>query len=160
VNLTGGTEGDGARCSREAVQGRAAWVRRCRRSGRRLGEDAPTAAASSSSCSPPAPPPLLWCGGGGQEKGHGWLGFVAAAAGLGGGLGYLRGRLEDRGAGPDAEGGDARRPCCGHTAGIRRLRRGARVCGAGGRGAGEKGNVRAGGYAGLSRSGAARGAGG
>jgi hypothetical protein len=87
----------------------------------------------------------------------GRLGLVAVAAGLGGGLGVLMGRLEDCGASPDAEGGDARRPCCGHAARIRRLRRGARVCGAGDRGAGEKG-ARAGGYTGLSRSGAARGA--
>jgi hypothetical protein len=64
---------------------------------------------------------------------------VAAAAGLGDGLGVLMGWLEDCGAGPDAEGGDARRPCCGHAARIRRLRRGARVYGAGDHGAGEKG---------------------
>jgi hypothetical protein len=44
----------------EVVQGRAARVRRRRRSGRRLGENAPaTAAFSSSSGSPPASPPLL-----------------------------------------------------------------------------------------------------
>jgi hypothetical protein len=47
-----------------------------------------------------------------------------------------------------------RRSCHGHAARIRRLRRGIRVCGAGGRGAGGKG-ARAGGYGGLSRSGAA-----
>jgi hypothetical protein len=46
--------------------------------------------------------------------------------------------------GPDTEGGDARRPCHGHAACIRRLRRGVRVCGAGG-------------YGGLSQIGAARG---
>jgi hypothetical protein len=64
----------------EAVQGRAARVRRCRRSGRRLGEDAPAVAAvSSSSGSPPAPSPLLRCGDGGLEKGHGWLEFKRAA---------------------------------------------------------------------------------
>jgi hypothetical protein len=59
------------RCRGEAVQGRAARVRRCRRSGRRLGEDAPATAAfsSSSSGSPPPPPPLsLGCGDGGREN--------------------------------------------------------------------------------------------
>jgi hypothetical protein len=85
VWLTGGA-GAGAlgaaegRCRGEAVQGRAARVRRCRRSGRRLGEDAPAVAAvSSSSGSPPAPSPLLRCGDGGLEKGHGWLEFKRAA---------------------------------------------------------------------------------
>jgi hypothetical protein len=43
------------------------------------------------------------------------------------------------GAGPDTEGGDARRPCHGHAAGIRRLQRGLGFGGVGGRGAGKRG---------------------
>jgi hypothetical protein len=69
-----------------------------------------------------------------KGKGHGWLGFRAAASG-----GFLWGGPRACGAGPDAQGGDARRSCHGHAARIRRLRRGIRVCGVGGRGAGEKG---------------------
>jgi hypothetical protein len=91
---------------------------------------------SRGSCSSSSAP-SLWCGGGGREKGHGWLGFRAAASGV------LLGRFEGCGAGPDAEGGDARRPWHGHAARIPRLRREARVCGAGGRGVGEKGGARA-----------------
>jgi hypothetical protein len=53
------------------------------------------------------------------------------------------------GAGPDTEGGDARRPCHGHAAGIRRLQRGLVLGSAGGRGAGEKRRARVGGCAGC-----------
>jgi hypothetical protein len=56
-------------------------------------------------------------------------------------VGFLWAGPRACGAGPDVEGGDAQRPCHGHAACIRRLRRGTRVRarGAGGRGAGEIG---------------------
>jgi hypothetical protein len=118
--------------------------------------------------SAPAPPPLLSLPGAAKaerKRGHGWLGLRAAASG------FLWGGLRACNAGPDAEGGKQEeriprenssvtlilqircpasvpRPRGAHPAAAAR----GRVCGAGGRGVGEKGAC-AGGYAGLSRSG-------
>jgi hypothetical protein len=53
------------------------------------------------------------------------------------------------GAGPDTEGGDARRPCHGHAAGIRRLQRGLGFGSAAAEARGKKERARAGGCAGC-----------
>jgi hypothetical protein len=100
---------------------------------------------SSSSCTAPPPPslPLSGAVAADREQGCGWLGLRVATSGA------FMGDPRARGAGSDAEGGDARRPCHGHAARIRRLRRGVRVWRQGGRGAGKKGRARAGGHAGC-----------
>jgi hypothetical protein len=64
---------------------------------------------------------------------------------LGGGRGVLWGDPRACGTGPDTEGGDARRPCHGHTAGIGRLQRGLGLGSAGDQGVGKR-EARAGGY--------------
>jgi hypothetical protein len=121
--LTGGVEGRRAWCgggSKLVGRGRAGRAAALVSSiGRRRGE-APAVAsvASSSGSSPPLLSLLLV-----QRRRQGVETRMARV--LGGGRGVLMGRDPRAcGAGPDTEGGDARRPCHGHAAAIRRLQRG------------------------------------